>query len=71
MTPSSMKSSTYHTQLSLCLTLTVGQQNDIHFASIPCTQREMSDDEVLDEIQDGLNEAEALTLKDIKATTIA
>ena len=31
----------------------------------------MSDAEVLNEIQDGLNKANVLTLKDLKATTIA
>ena len=31
----------------------------------------MSDDEVLDEIQDGLDNSDALTLKDLKAATTA
>jgi hypothetical protein len=53
------------------LTVTADQQSEIHFASIPCTQREMSDDKVLDEMQDGLNDADALTLEDLKTATIA
>ena len=50
--------------------MTADQQSEIYFASISCTQREMRDDEVLDEMQDGLNDADALTLEDLKATTI-
>jgi hypothetical protein len=52
------------------LTVTAGQQSDIHFASIPCTQREMSDDELLNEMQDGLDKADVLTLKALNAATI-
>ena len=51
--------------------MTAGQQSDIRFASIPRTQKEMSDDKVLDKMQDGLDAADALTLKDLKAATIA
>ena len=51
------------------LTVTADQQSEIYFASIPCTQREMSNDEVLDEMQDGLDDADTLTLEDLKAAT--
>ena len=53
------------------LTVKAGQKSNIHFGSISCAQREMNDNEVLNEMQDGLNEADVLTLKDLKAVTIA
>ena len=53
------------------LTVTADQQSEIHFASIPYIQREMSDGEVLDEMQNGLDNADALTLEDLKTVTIA
>ena len=55
----------------LSLNVTADQQSEIYFASIPCTQREMSDDEVLEEMQDGLDDADALTLEDLKTATIS
>ena len=52
-------------------TVAAGQQSNIHFTSTPCIQKEMSDNEVRNEIQDGLGKANMLTMKDFKATTIA
>ena len=48
-----------------------GQQSDMHFASIPHTQREMRDNKVLNNMQDELGEDIVLILKDLNATTIA
>ena len=53
------------------LSVTADQHTHIHLASIPCTQREMSDNEVLDKMKNGLDEANVLTLKDLNAATIA
>ena len=51
--------------------MTAEQQTHIHLTSIPCTQREMSDIEVLNEMQGGFDKADVLTPNDLKVTTIA